>query len=174
MRQKFFYLFFRPLFFAGIVFFISSFLIKVNAQENFSLANLSDFKTPSSSWHIAGDAKADINTANSLKYNSGVGILLNVPDEKNKGADLYTNLEHGDADLELDYMMAKGSNSGIYLQGRYEIQLFDSWGKTNAKAGDNGGIYERWDEVPWQRKRRLRRLSTETKCSESTGLVAAS
>src|SRR5690606_31495416 len=38
-----------------------------------------------------------------------------------------------------------GSNSGIYLQGRYEIQLLDSWGVVNPTAGDNGGIYERWD-----------------------------
>ncbi|MFN3489522.1 MAG: hypothetical protein ACK4YV_10330 [Emticicia sp.] len=40
-------------------------------------------------------------------------------------------MEHGD--LDLDFMMAKGSNLGIYLQGRYEIQLFDSLGKKTAK-----------------------------------------
>jgi hypothetical protein len=43
-------------------------------------------------------------------------------------------------------MMAKGSNSGIYLQGRYEVQLLDSWNVVNVKAGDNGGIYERWND----------------------------
>ena len=43
-------------------------------------------------------------------------------------------------------MMAKGANSGIYLQGRYEVQLLDSWSVINPKAGDNGGIYERWNE----------------------------
>jgi hypothetical protein len=59
---------------------------------------------------------------------------------------LFTKTVYGDADLELDYMMAKGSNSGIYLQGRYEIQLLDSWGTVNPKSGDNGGIYERWDD----------------------------
>jgi hypothetical protein len=59
---------------------------------------------------------------------------------------LLTNLQHGDLDLELDYMMAKGSNSGIYLQGRYEVQLLDSWGVKNSKYSDNGGIYERWDD----------------------------
>jgi hypothetical protein len=56
-------------------------------------------------------------------------------------------MEYGDIDLELEYMMAKESNSGIYLQGRYEIQLMDNWGVTaNQKPGDNGGIYQRWDE----------------------------
>jgi hypothetical protein len=43
-------------------------------------------------------------------------------------------------------MMAPGANSGVYLQGRYEIQLLDSWSTTNPKSGDNGGIYERWDD----------------------------
>ena len=49
-------------------------------------------------------------------------------------------------DIEFDYMMAKGSNSGIYLQSRYEVQLLDSWAVLQPQSGDNGGIYERWDE----------------------------
>jgi hypothetical protein len=55
-------------------------------------------------------------------------------------------MSHGDADVELDFMMAKGSNSGVYLQGRYEIQLLDSWGVLQPGPGDVGGIYQRWDE----------------------------
>jgi hypothetical protein len=42
--------------------------------------------------------------------------------------------------------MATESNSGIYLQGRYEIQLLDTWGATAIRSGSNGGIYERWNE----------------------------
>jgi hypothetical protein len=68
------------------------------------------------------------------------------PDKKNKGTDLISILQHGDADVELDFMMAKGSNSGVYLQGRYEIQLLDSWGVLNPGPGDVGGVYQRWDE----------------------------
>ena len=55
-------------------------------------------------------------------------------------------LQHGDVDLELDYMMASKSNSGVYLQGRYEIQLRDSWDIRTPNVHDNGGVYERWDE----------------------------
>ena len=80
-----------------------------------------------------------------LTVANGTGVLVNLPDKKNKGADLFTNIEHGDADLELDYMMAKESNSGIYLQGNYEIQLIDYWGHEHKGPGDNGGIYQRWD-----------------------------
>src|SRR5687767_3997091 len=116
------------------------------AQDSLPLTDLSFFKQPSASWRIAGDVKADLNTANVLQASAGTGVLVNIPADKSPGADLYSNMEHGDADFELDYMMAKGSNSGIYLQGRYEVQLLDSWGVLNAKSGDNGGVYERWDE----------------------------
>ena len=56
--------------------------------------------------------------------------------------DLYTNFTHADLDIELDYMMAKDPNSGIYLQGSYKVQLLDGWGVLNPRSGDNGGIYE--------------------------------
>jgi hypothetical protein len=61
--------------------------------------------------------------------------------------DLKFNLNHGDIHFMMDFMLPKGANSGIYLQGRYEVQLFDSWGKKSLKFGDCGGIYERWDDA---------------------------
>ena len=82
-----------------------------------------------------------------MKTSAGTGILANLPEGVKNPADLYFGFQHGDADLELDYMMARASNSGIYLQGRYELQLLDSWATLAPKAGDNGGIYERWDEA---------------------------
>ncbi|MDQ3842552.1 MAG: DUF1080 domain-containing protein [Bacteroidota bacterium] len=118
----------------------------LSAQITLPLTDLSAFQAPGPSWQLAADVKADITKDGVLTPTSGTGVLVNLPDKKNPGKDLFTNLQHGDADLELDYMIAKGSNSGIYLQGRYEIQLLDSWGVINPKAGDNGGIYERWDE----------------------------
>lgn len=110
------------------------------------LNNLSSFQSPGKSWQVAGDVTARLDKDNVLNVVDGTGILVNDPGKKNRGTDLITNLEHGDLDLELDYMMAKGSNSGIYLQGRYEIQLEDSWGVKNATSANNGAVYERWDE----------------------------
>ncbi len=117
------------------------------------LNDLSAFKAPASNWRIAGNARADLVKANTLTADKGTGVLVNVPVPPKNGQTQYgqqfnllTNLEHGDIDLELDYMMAKGSNSGVYLQGRYEIQLFDSWDVKSPRVVDNGSIYERWDE----------------------------
>jgi hypothetical protein len=110
------------------------------------LDDLSSFRDPGKSWQIVGEVTADLDKANQLNTTNGEGVLVNLPGKRNKGEDLYTEFEHGDIDLELDYMMAKGSNSGIYLQGRYELQLEDSWGVQNATSANNGGVYERWDE----------------------------
>lgn len=110
------------------------------------LNDLSEFKSPDKNWEMAGDVYFDRAGNNkSNKLTKGKGVLVNQPTDKNKG-NLLTNFEHSDLELEVEYMMAKGSNSGIYLQGRYEIQLADSWGMKHPKASDCGGIYQRWDD----------------------------
>jgi hypothetical protein len=38
-------------------------------------------------------------------------------------------------------MVPKGSNSGVYVMGEYEVQVFDSYGKQKIGAGDLGGLY---------------------------------
>ncbi len=110
------------------------------------LQDLSAFRDAGKSWQLAGNVTADLAQPDVLFPAKGTGVLVNLPNKKNPGQDLFSGTEYGDIDLELDYMMAPGANSGIYLQGRYEVQLLDSWGKITPKAGDNGGIYERWDD----------------------------
>ncbi|MEO5603296.1 MAG: DUF1080 domain-containing protein [Cyclobacteriaceae bacterium] len=119
----------------------------VIGQTTTDLSDLSAFKNPGRSWQLAGAVTADLNKQNILNISPGTGILVNLPDRKNHGIDLYTVAEYGDIDLELDYMMASGSNSGIYLHGRYELQLEDTWGSKTTTSGRNGGIYERWDDT---------------------------
>lgn len=93
-------------------------------------------------WSIAGEVYADRKQPGHLEPARGSGILVNRPDSTNR-AELISSFEHGDLDLELDFMMTKNSNSGIYLQGRYELQLLDSWQKDSMSYADNGGIYAR-------------------------------
>jgi len=58
-----------------------------------------------------------------------------------QGVDAYTKQEHGDCKLSLEFMVPKGSNSGVYLMGEYEVQILDSFGKEEVGPGDLGGIY---------------------------------
>ncbi|MDB5247243.1 MAG: hypothetical protein JWQ40_1637 [Segetibacter sp.] len=118
----------------------------LSAQTTVPLTDLSYFQNAGTTWRIASDVRGDFAQRAVLTTTPGSGILVNITDFNNTGSDLISTMQHGDMDLELDYMMALGSNSGIYMQGRYEIQLLDSWGVVNPKAGDNGGIYERWNE----------------------------
>lgn len=117
-----------------------------------ALTDLSAFKPATANWRIVGDVRADLNKPNTLVTDKGTGVLANIPltnapaDPANEAKyNLFTTFEHGDIDVELDYMMASKSNSGVYLQGRYEIQLFDSWDIRTPRGIDNGAIYERWD-----------------------------
>ncbi|MET0243604.1 MAG: DUF1080 domain-containing protein, partial [Flavitalea sp.] len=130
--------------------FISLFILSLclkpaAAQDSINLSALNAYK-PANGWQMAGDVNADLRIANNFKVVAGDKILVNQYNDQKKPGDLYSIVEHGDADIEIDFLLARGSNSGIYLQGNYEIQLFDSWGKASVTSADNGGVYQRWDE----------------------------
>ncbi|MDE0022543.1 MAG: DUF1080 domain-containing protein [Candidatus Poribacteria bacterium] len=65
------------------------------------------------------------------------GLLENT----GSGVDLITEETFGDCALKLEYMMPANSNSGVYLRGRYEIQMLDSYGKTYNNPAMNGALY---------------------------------
>jgi hypothetical protein len=68
--------------------------------------------------------------------------IVNGPDGKT--CNLVTDENFGSFELYAEFMNARGSNSGIFLHGLYEIQIFDSYGFSGKLVeGDCGGIYER-------------------------------
>jgi len=104
-------------------------------------------------WKFRGDAKAkskwSVVKGVQLKEGMpgrfealpGAGLLLNGGD--GRGVDLLSELEHGDCELHLEFNVPRGSNSGVYFQGQYELQILDSYGKKDAELTfhDGGGIY---------------------------------
>jgi len=102
-------------------------------------------------WKLRGDpaksgwkvGKAALDPANPQHLVCGEGGTEMVNEVKGhaQGVDIYTEEKFGDVRLECELMVAKGSNSGIYLMGEYEIQVLDSLGNKNPGPGDMGGIY---------------------------------
>jgi hypothetical protein len=66
------------------------------------------------------------------------GVLVN----QETGSDLVTEAEFDDFKLHIEVSYPEGSNSGIYLRGRYEIQVQDDYGK-EPHSRYLGGIYGR-------------------------------
>ena len=144
-------------------------VLQTFSQQSAELATLSTFRNTSANWQIVGDVRADLNQKNAFSVIPGKGVLVNQP-TKDARENLYTLMEHGDLDIELEYMMATGSNSGVYLQGRYEVQLLDSWGALRPNSGDNGGIYERWDEARPEGKKGYEGYAPRQNASRAPGL----
>lgn len=65
------------------------------------------------------------------------GAMTNTPKDK----DIATVEKFKDFDLQLEYKTVPKGNSGVYLRGRIELQVLDSYGKEDPSPGDDGGIY---------------------------------
>lgn len=76
------------------------------------------------------------------KWTMTDGILSNGP--VGKVNNIVSKKLFGDVEVNVEFRIPKGSNSGIYLQGLYEVQIFDSFGKAKINATDGGSIYHRW------------------------------
>ncbi|WP_296705983.1 DUF1080 domain-containing protein [Algoriphagus sp.] len=115
--------------------------------QTVSKLSLDSFTNNKGSWTEVGEVWSELSPKDHNLISDGDGtILLNAPAKRKPGSDIISSEKFGDVELKMVYMMAEGSNSGIYLQGQYEVQLLDSWQETNPNSGSNGGVYERWDE----------------------------
>jgi hypothetical protein len=87
---------------------------------------------------VVGTVKLDPDDPKKVVAESGGTDMI----DKARGIDIYTEQEFGDCTVACDVFVPKGSNSGIYLMGRYELQVCDSYGKEkDFGPGDMGGIY---------------------------------
>lgn len=59
-------------------------------------------------------------------------------------SNIYTRQKFGDMELYLEFLIPANSNSGVYLHGLYEVQVYDSFGVEHPKYLDCGAIYQRW------------------------------
>ena len=104
--------------------------------------SLDGWRAPLGDWKLAKVATPLPDNPKALALSVGTGVLVNG--DKGRTGNLFSKHEHGDVMVAIEYMVPQGSNSGIYFQGRYEIQILDSYGKEKVTSGDNGGVYEQW------------------------------
>ena len=79
----------------------------------------------------------------SLVEESGERILRNTIGKDQHGTDLISKQKFFDFDLHVELRVPESSNSGVYLRGRYEIQI-DSFSADKSQkpgAGNIGAIY---------------------------------
>jgi len=106
--------------------------------------DLSTWQKNPGEWYVCGSVSMDPANEKLITTSPGTGIIINGADGQTDN--IVSREEFGDVTAHIEFMVPKGSNSGIYFMGRYEIQILDSWGKEEVSYSDVGGIYERWDE----------------------------
>jgi hypothetical protein len=107
------------------------------------------WKTPLKGWIYADEVSLDEKNPRLLSCKPGKAILVNGL--KGRERDLVTRQSFGDIELEMDFLIAQRSNSGVKFHSVYEIQIYDSYGKKELTGSDCGGIYPRAELLPMYR-----------------------
>lgn len=116
---------------------------QAQAQDTLTFQDLSFWRPlKGKNWQTASNVAADFRKDHHMTAEKGRGVLVNLPDDRNRDNLISIN-EYGDVNISFEFMMAQHSNSGFYLQGRYEVQLLDSWGRLHPAFNDCGGIFAR-------------------------------
>jgi hypothetical protein len=82
-----------------------------------------------SGWHVRDAAKTGT-------WRVADGIMENTP----HGTDIVTDQTFTDFKLHVEFKMVEKSNSGVYLRGRYEVQIEDNFGQ-EPESHRIGGVY---------------------------------
>src|SRR5438093_1186319 len=107
---------------------------------------LGAWASPTDDWFCAASAEPDSKNPRMLQAKPGHGILVNG--RRGRTLDLVTKQKFRDVEVHLEFLIPKGSNSGVKFEGLYEIQILDSFGVKKPKGSDCGGIYPRAEEEP--------------------------
>ncbi len=100
-------------------------------------------------WEIRGDqsaskwtvgiAEVSTDDPKALVVREGEGQMINISLHTDDSRDIYSKVRFGDCRIELELMIPEDSNSGIYLMGKYELQVGDSYGREEVDEYDTMG-----------------------------------
>ena len=98
---------------------------------------------PAKGWQEVGGVTLDKQDAKKLTTDPGTGILYSP---SGRTEYLFTKEKYGDVEVHAEFIIPAHSNSGLYLMGSYEVQVYDSFGvaKDHYPGIECGGIYPEW------------------------------
>ena len=91
-------------------------------------------------WKLIGTAENGWSVENGTLVNRPAPHVEGQP--RRRFGNLRTEREFEDFNLKLEVSVPAGSNSGVYLRGIYEVQIYDSYGKP-LDSHNMGAIYSR-------------------------------
>ena len=127
--------------------------VESNAAENgellFNGKDLTGWKgrygDPHHIWRAVSDAKLDpANKTKLVGTGSGAagpeGVLFRGDGDT---SDILSERQFGDVAVHIEFLIPEDSNSGVYLMGRYEVQILSDYGTPDNKMGVHncGAIY---------------------------------
>jgi hypothetical protein len=100
--------------------------------EPVPLSSLSAFKPGATGWSVAGDLAGDPRTTSTVEAVAGTGVLIAARD----ASPLLTGWDHGDLQLDLEFLLLVGTEPQLLLQGRYALPLSAAgWSRRGTPAG---------------------------------------
>ncbi|MFO0930820.1 MAG: DUF1080 domain-containing protein [Gemmataceae bacterium] len=106
--------------------------------------DLTAWQAPTGDWATAAEVAQDAKDTARLAWKPGVGPVVNGP--RGSTVNLVSKQQFSDIEAHVEFLIPAKSNSGVYFMGRYEIQVYDSYGvkKDKYPGIECGGIYPRW------------------------------
>ena len=112
---------------------------------DFSQNGFAAWRADHGDWFEAGGVYMNPDEPTQLSALPGHGLFINGA--SGRTTHLLSKNDFADVRLHVEFLVPQNSNSGVYLMGRYEIQVRDSYKKDSRYPGNEcGGIYQRWDE----------------------------
>lgn len=81
------------------------------------------------------------NDSGKKSWSAQNGMLCNVLGKDEHGTDLLTDAKYRNFVARYEFQVPPGANSGFYLRGRHEIQVYDDFKSGKLEKGGNGAIY---------------------------------
>jgi hypothetical protein len=97
---------------------------------------------PVKGWKEVGGVTLDPKDPKKLTITPGTGVIASA----GKADYLLTKDNYGDVEVHVEFVVPKGSNSGVYFCGSHEVQVLDSYGVAKSSYPGNacGGVYPEW------------------------------